>query len=174
MTKILFLGDSLVADNDWQARMPFFKVDNLGVPGATATDLLASLPAIKTRATGADVIILMIGTNDLLGGNDDYLTQLKDILIQLSHDHPTAEILVNSLLPMDLPHLPDNAVSSLNTHIEAMTMRTGCCFLDMHKRFVNSEKQLFQEDGVHLTAAAYAIWERSLLEHIAFLVENDD
>jgi len=32
---------------------------------------------------------------------------------------------------------------------------------------------IFQEDGVHLTAAAYEIWTRALLEHIAFLVEDD-
>ena len=173
MTKILILGDSLVADHDWQARMPSFKVENLGVPGATAADLLASLPASKSRAADAEVIVVMIGTNDLLIGNDNFLSQLKNILIQLSHDYPTAEILVNGLLPMDLPHLPDNSVSSLNTHIEAITMRTGCCFLDIHRRFVGSDKQLFQEDGVHITAAGYAIWERALLEHIAFLVEND-
>lgn len=174
MTKILILGDSLVADHDWQARMPSFKVENLGVPGATASDLLASLPTIQTRAAGAEVIVVMIGTNDLLGSNDDFLVQLKNILITLSHDYPAAEILVNSLLPMELPNLPQNSVSSLNTHMEAITMRTGCCFLDVHKRFSGSDKQLFQEDGVHLTDAAYAVWERALLEHIAFLVENDD
>ncbi len=173
MTKILILGDSLVADHDWQARMPSFKVENLGVPGATAIDLCASLPAIKTQAATAEVIVVMIGTNDLLIGNDDFLSQLKNILIQLSHDYPMAEILVNGLLPMDLPNLPHNSVTSLNTHIEAITMRTGCCFLDIHRRFVGSDKQLFQEDGVHITPAAYAIWERALLEHIAFLVEND-
>ncbi len=173
MTKILILGDSLVADHDWQARMPSFKVENLGVPGATAIDLWASLPAIKTKAATAEVIVVMIGTNDLLIGNDDFLSQLKNILIQLSHDYPMAEILVNGLLPMDIPNLPHNSITSLNTHIEAITMRTGCCFLDIHRRFVGSDKQLFQEDGVHITAAAYAIWERALLEHIAFLVEND-
>lgn len=173
MIKILILGDSLMADHNWQARMPSLKIDNFAVPGATADHLLASLPAIKAKAAAADVIAVMIGTNDLLSGNDDYLMQLKTILVTLSHDFPGAEIMVTSLLPMQLPDLPPNAVSSLNTHIEAISMRTGCCYLDIHKRFANSDKQLFQDDGVHLTAAAYAIWERALLEHIAFLVEND-
>jgi lysophospholipase L1-like esterase len=173
MIKIAMLGDSLVADHDWQARMPSFKIENLGVPGAMAADLLASLPTIKTRVEGAEVIVVMIGTNDLLATNDDFQFHLKQILIQLSHDHPTAEILVNSLLPMELPHLPDNAISGLNRHIEALTMRTGCCFLDIHRRFASSDKQLFQEDGVHLTEAAYAIWARALMEHFAFLIEND-
>ncbi len=173
MTKILFLGDSLVADHDWQARMPSFKVENLGVPGATTHDLLTSLPNIKPKGADAEVIVVMIGTNDFLSGNDEFLPQLKNILVDLSHDYPASEILVNSLLPMKLANLPHNSISSLNTHIEAITMRTGCCFLDVHKRFIGSDKQLFQEDGVHLTAAAYGLWERALLEHIAFLVDND-
>ena len=173
MTKLLLLGDSLLADHDWQKRLPTYKVENLAVPGAQAADLLASLATIKTRSQGADIVVVMIGTNDLLQDNDLYLQQLKQILVTLHNDHPAAEILVNSLLPMQLPHLPDNAVSSLNHHIEALTMRTGCCFLDLHKRFLGTAKPLFQEDGVHLTPAGYAIWERALLEHIAFLIEND-
>lgn len=173
MNKLLFLGDSLLAEHDWQKRLPSYSVENLAVPGAQAADLLASLATIKERARGADIIVVMIGTNDLLQDNDLYLQQLKQILVTLHNDHPAAEILVTSLLPMELPHLPDNAVTSLNHHIEALTMRTGSCYLDLHKRFLGAGKPLFQEDGVHLTSAGYAVWERALLEHIAFLIEND-
>ena len=173
MTRILLLGDSLLADHDWQARLPSYKVENLAVPGAQAPDLLGSLATLSSPTRVPEIIVVMIGTNDLLQDNDLYLQQLKQILINLSNTYPAAETLVCSLLPMDLPHLPANAVSSLNHHIEALTMRTGCCFLDLHKRFLGAKKPLFQEDGVHLTAAGYAIWERALLEHIAFLVEND-
>jgi lysophospholipase L1-like esterase len=173
MTTILLLGDSLVADHDWQTRMSSFKVINVGVPGATAGDLLEYLPSIKTRAPHADVNLVMNGTNDLLIGKDDYLPLLKKILIQLNHDYPASEILVNSLLPMTLPYLPHDTVASLNSHIEALSMRTGCCFLDIHQRFVNDDQQLFQDDGVHLTDAGYVIWTRALMEHIAFLIEND-
>ncbi len=38
--KFVFIGNSLVADFDWQARMPFFDVTNLGIPGETTQDLL--------------------------------------------------------------------------------------------------------------------------------------
>jgi lysophospholipase L1-like esterase len=173
MYQIILLGDSLIADYDWQAHMSSYKVHNFGVPGAMTDDLLASLPEIKSRVEAADVILVMIGTNDLLNGNDDFLLTLKKILVRLSHDYPTTEILVTSLFPMNLPHLPANSVASLNCHIEAITMRTGCCFLDAHRRFLGSDKQLFKEDGVHITAAAYSLWTRALLEHLAFLIDND-
>ena len=175
MYKILLLGDSLVADYDWQAHLSSYQVRNFGVPGATSTELLASLPIIRTRADSADIIMIMIGTNDLLSGREELVVEnLKSIIVQLRQDFPTAEILVNSLLPMSLPHLAAEAVENLNSHIEALAAKTGCCYLNTHDRFLRSDKQLFQEDGVHLTAAAYSLWARAFLEHLAFLIEKDD
>jgi lysophospholipase L1-like esterase len=173
MTRLLLLGDSLIADHDWQSRMPSYKVTNLGVPGAMASDLLAALPDIKKQAKYADVIMVMVGTNDLLSGNLEFINTLKKIFVQLNHDFPAAEILVNSLFPMQLPDMADYTIPNLNCHIEAFTMQTGCCFLDTHRRLSDSDQPIFQEDGVHLTAEAYEIWTRALLEHIAFLIEND-
>lgn len=173
MTRIILLGDSLVADHDWQSRMPSYKVVNFGVPGSMAADLLASLPDIKQQTPYADVIMVMVGTNDLLTGNFAFITTLKKIFIQLNHDFPTAEILGNSLFPMKLPHISEQTITNLNSHIEAFTVQTGCCFLDTHRRLSNTDQPIFLEDGVHLTEAAYEIWTRALLEHIAFLIEND-
>mgnify|MGYP002630567234 CR=1 FL=1 len=173
MTQILLLGDSLVADHDWQSRMPSYKVTNLGVPGAMTSDLFASLPEVKKQAKYADVIMVVVGTNDLLAGNFEFINTLKKIFVQLSHDFPPAEILVNSLFPMKLPHMSDYTIDNLNSHIEAFTMQTGCCFLDTHRRLSDSKQPIFQEDGIHLTETAYEIWARALLEHIAFLIEND-
>lgn len=173
MTQILLLGDSLVADHDWQSRMPSYKVVNFGVAGSMAADLLSSLLEIKQQTPYADVIMVMVGTNDLLTGNFAFITTLKKIFVQLNHDFPTAEILGNSLFPMKLPHISEQTIAKLNSHIEAFTVQTGCCFLDTHRRLSDTDQPIFLADGVHLTEAAYEIWTRALLEHIAFLIEND-
>ncbi len=173
MIQLLLLGDSLVADYEWQRRMSLYKVKNFGVPGATASDLLNMLSYIKSQTDMVDIIMLTVGTNDLLSGNYKFIDTLKKIIVQLRKNYPLSDILVNSLFPMDLPHLPDNTVSSFNTHIEAITTQTGSCFLDTHTRFLNSDAAIFQSDGVHITGAAYEIWAQTLLEHIAFLIEND-
>jgi len=173
MTQILLLGDSLVADHDWQSRMPSYNVVNFGVPGSTAADLLASLQDIKQQTHSPDVILVMVGTNDLLSGNVAFINTLKKIFVQLNHDFPTAEIIGNSLFPMQLPHISEQSIANLNSRIEALTAQTGCCFLDAHSRLNDTDQSIFQEDGVHLTEAAYEIWARALLEHIAFLIEND-
>jgi len=152
------------------------KVQNFGVPGATAGDLLNMLPNIKEQTKGVDVIdviMVAVGTNDLLTDNYQFIKTLKAIVVQLRQNYPKAEILVNNLFPMHLPHLPHNAITSFNTHIEALTIQTGCCYLDTHIKFLNSGAVIFQGDGVHITEAAYEIWARNLLEHIAFLIEDD-
>ena len=173
MTRVLLLGDSLIADHDWQERMPGYQVYRYGYPGEVATGLLQSLPAIRQRVEQADIVMVMVGTNDLLTGNEDFTGTLKEIAVQLSRLYPLADVLLCSLLPMYLPHLPDNAISDINEKIRLITTQTGGCYLDTHKRFLNADGPIFQADGVHLTEDAYEIWTRALLEHIAFLVESE-
>jgi lysophospholipase L1-like esterase len=173
MIQVLLAGDSLVADNNWQNRMPGFKVSNLGVPGAVTADLLNSLSQIKKACPYADVIMVMVGTNDLLSGNQNFPETLKKTVVQLHQNYPLAELLICTLLPMELGHLSYNTIPDLNARVEALTMQTGSCLLDTYKRFQDSAEQLFQDDGVHITDAAYEIWTRTLIEHIAFLIEDD-
>ena len=45
-SNFLFLGDSLIADFDWQARMHHFKILNYGVPGETAQGLRNRIPSM--------------------------------------------------------------------------------------------------------------------------------
>jgi lysophospholipase L1-like esterase len=173
MTQVLLLGDSLVASHDWQNRLTSCKVTNLGTAGIMTSDVLSSMDEIKKEQAYADIIMLMVGTNDILTGNFEFIHSLRKICVQLNHNYPAAEVLITSIFPMDLPHLPYNTVSSLNCHIEALTMQTGCCFLDIHSRLKDLPHPIFEEDGVHVTEETYEIWSRSLLEHIAFLIEDD-
>ena len=138
-----------------------------------ASELLISLPYIKEQVDHADVIMIMVGTNDLLSKVYDFVPFLKEIIIEINKSYPLAEVIINSLLPMRVPELPYKIIDSVNGQIDDLSRQTGSCFLDIHSRFLNSDKQLFQEDGVHITDMAYELWSRTLLEHIAFLIEDD-
>jgi lysophospholipase L1-like esterase len=173
MTQVLLLGDSLVASHDWQHRLTTCQVTNFGTPGVMTSDIFNSLSEVKQQTPHADIIMLMAGTNDILTGNYEFIHTLRRICVTLCQNYPAAEVLITSILPMDLPHLPYNTISSLNCHIEALTMQTGCCYLDIHARLKNLTIPVFEEDGVHVTKETYEIWSRTLLEHIAFLIEDD-
>ena len=64
--RITFLGDSITAWGDWQRRFPDATLINAGRPGDTSLDLLARLGPV--RAGRPDLVLLMVGINDLLRG----------------------------------------------------------------------------------------------------------
>jgi lysophospholipase L1-like esterase len=171
--QFLLLGDSLVAGFNWQKRIPQFTIRNCGVPGATTRDLLELLPTLKSRFNTAQLILLMIGTNDIVQNNHAFIEDFREIVISLSRHYPSAELLVNSLLPMQLSHLSGSTVEKLNNSIQVICRETGSCYVDVYSKFLQADGILFQPDGVHITNAGYEIWARTVIEHIAFLVEND-
>lgn len=170
---LLMLGDSLVAGYDWQQRIPQLAITNFGVPGLTTEELLQSLPNIKTQHSSADLILVMIGTNDVAMENYGFFEKLKQIIVFLSQNYPNAEVMVNNLMPIQLPHLGSKAIERINQQIEIIGRETGSCYLDTYSKFLPNYPAFLQADGVHITPAGYDVWAKTLLEHIAFLLDND-
>lgn len=168
----LFLGDSLIADYDWQERMHHFKIINNGIPGETVQGLLNRLPSIAESVKNPELILLMIGTNNLIIEDYSFLEPLRQVIVQLTSTYPTAEVITNSLLPCQLPWLGMEALTKLNNEIEPMTQRTGSCYLDMYSKLTPTP-DYFQNDGIHLQPKAYDLWSKNILEFVSFLIEDD-
>lgn len=168
----LMVGDSLVAGFDWQNRLPAFELSNYGIPGLSTSELLTSLPHIHKKCSSAELIMVMIGTNDFLMGNQDFPEDLKKILVWLSNTFPAAETMVNGLLPIQCPHDQETLIG-INQTIANICSNTASCYVDLYSRFSDSELELFEPDGIHLTGAGYELWTRTLFEYVAFLMEND-
>jgi lysophospholipase L1-like esterase len=168
----LFLGDSLIADFDWQARMNHFNILNYGLAGETTQGLLNRIPSITEKVDSPELILLMIGTNNLIIEDYSFLDTLREIIVKLTTTYPNTEVITNSLLPCQLPWLSTEALERLNNQIEPMTQQTGSCYLDMFEK-IKPNSEFFQNDGVHLTPRAYDIWSKCILEFVSFLIEDD-
>ena len=111
--------------------------------------------------------------NDLVMENYGFVEDLRKIIVYLTRNFPGTELLINSILPMHLPHLGKDTIPRINKTIAEICRTTGSCYVDVYSRFVQSSGTLFQADGVHLTDQGYQLWARTVLEHIAFMLDND-
>jgi lysophospholipase L1-like esterase len=169
--RLLFLGDSLLTDFDWEERITHFEVLNFGTAGETAQGLLHRLPSIQEQVVDPQIIVIMTGTNNLLLEDYDFSETIRQIVVSLSHRYPMAEIIINSLIPLQIPWLNKDEMQRINKEMEALSLESGCCFLDMFAKF-SADIGLFRADGIHFTEKGYNLWARSILEYIAFLLED--
>ena len=152
--------------------MQHFEILNYGVPGETAQGLRNRIPTITEDLAPPELILIMIGTNNLIIEDYSFLDTLRQITVQLTSRYPTTEVITNSLLPCQLPWVTLETLERINTATEAMTRQTGSCYLDMFTK-LKPNSDFFQSDGIHLTDKAYDLWSKSILEFVAFLIEDD-
>ncbi|MEA5462729.1 GDSL-type esterase/lipase family protein [Leptothoe sp. PORK10 BA2] len=139
---------------------------NQGISGDTTGGILQRLSAFAN--TNPDTIHLMAGVNDLKNGASDreILTNLNQIMAKLRQQHPTARVVVHSILPTRWENIPSQRIRTLNTQIAQLTDYHQLDYLDLHPSFSNETGNLRQElttDGLHLNRLGYQVWQLALL-----------
>ena len=156
--KLCFIGDSLIEYCNWQVNFPNHTVANFGLSGETTRELRDRLGLVTSSTYCPDAVILMVGTNDLLMG-EDFLPSYEEIILTMQRAWPRAAVLANGLMPMALAWLPINTITSVNSLMEELALRYKIGYLDGCRLLHNCEySTCFLEDGVHLSSHGYAIW----------------
>ena len=165
--RTLLLGDSLTAWHDWSDLLgPHL---NHGIPGDTTDGLLYRLQ--RSLSANPERIILMIGTNDLIQQTPlevvtHNYTRLLSELLEIEH------LFVLSVPPVaDAPHTTAiNAdIAALNEWLKEQIWKYGFTYVDVYGAMVDGHQAIrpeFTVDGVHLSDAGYAVWEKLLKEAI--------
>lgn len=170
--KVLFIGDSLIEFFDWQSRFPTHQITNLGIAGETVQGLLYRSNAVVKRTKPPDLVIIMIGTNNVAMEDFGFLPDYEEIINTFSKEFSAATIVINSLPPMQLPWLAGNAVERINAKIEKLAETKKVQFLDTYKRFFDKKGNLcveyFLADCVHLSNTGYEAWASTIDEFLIY------
>lgn len=166
--RIVFIGDSIT--EAWLTRQPdFFVGDRIdrGISGQTTTQMLARFRAdvidLKPR-----VVHIMAGTNDIAGNIG--ATSIERIegnirtMVDLAEAHGIA-VVIGSVLPARQfnwrPEIaPVEPIAVLNARLRALAAERKLVFADYYAALDDGEHGLAKahaEDGVHPTAAGYAV-----------------
>lgn len=165
--RLCFIGDSLIEYYDWQARFPRQEVVSLGLAGETAAELLARLASFRGSPYRPEAVVVMTGTNDLLMG-EDFPPSMEAIVSTLRGLWPEAGLLLNGLMPMDLPWLPPDLIVRANARLEELALRHKIGYLDGCRLMSDpgARAACFLEDGVHLSPRGYALWSAAIENHL--------
>lgn len=164
----LMIGDSLTAWNDWQETVGQHL--NHGVPGDTTGGLLTRLQ--RSLSADPDRVIMMIGTNDFMMHTPVDMvkanySRLLDELAGIQH------LYILSVAPVEESPYTQNInenIIALNHWLKVQSEKYSYTYVDVHRKLLGSGigiKPEFTDDGVHLTEAAYEVWQQLLKEALA-------
>lgn len=159
---LILLGDSLTDFHDWSY---FGEHHNAGIAGDTTDGLLYRLH--YTLDKQPETVVLMIGINDLLQGQSiESIEQNYASILEQLEDIDTVVIL--SVLPVKaMPETAgiNNDIRKLNTYLQQESQKNEYTFVDLYSLMADEKgglKERYSSDGVHLTPAAYLVWEEAL------------
>nr|WP_228014713.1 SGNH/GDSL hydrolase family protein [Fortiea sp. LEGE XX443] len=149
---------------------------NQAISGESSGGLLKRLDLFDS--TKPEVIFVLIGINDLIRGESDevILNNQRQIIRYLRKAHPTAQVVVQSILPHGaaeatwegrdkLLALPNSRIRQLNQQLQRIAAKRGVKYLDLYSLFANQQGNLRRElstDGLHLSPAGYLVWRTAL------------
>lgn len=170
MAHLVFLGDSLTEWYDWQARFPGHSAVNLGISGETVEEMLERREYIREHAGTPDYVFLMTGINNVLSERCDITAPYSELVRNFITWWKGAKIVVQSLLPVDMPWISNNLIRDLNRHLAEISREHGAEYLDIYSRFMDSNgkpiKSYLSEDGVHLANKGYEAWAKAVEEYL--------
>ena len=167
---LVFIGDSLTEWYDWQERFPAYRATNLGISGETVEELLDRRDRIRERVKDPDILFLMTGINNILSERYDITVPYREIVRNLTTWYKGTTVVVQSLLPVDMPWINNDTVRTINRHLADIAREHNAEYLDVYRYFVDENGKprpgLLSDDGVHLAAKGYEVWATTVEKHL--------
>ena len=175
--QIVFVGDSitdLYVLDDHYADLPQ-AVYNRGIGGDTTSGVLARLQ-VSVLDLHPDVVVLMIGTNDVNGGvaEETILQNYESILDTIKSGIPGVQIYCMSIIPQykQLEIDVDTSmqrIRQINPKFKALAEKKGAVYLDLFPLLLDENGYLrtdYSDDGIHLNFTGLQIWTALLKPYL--------
>lgn len=174
---LVLLGDSITHGWDGQPALERLRksrtVLTLGYNGDTVGNLLWRCLWGELDGYRARDILVLIGTNDLGGGNaapENVLAAVRRLVALIRIKQPRARLHLLAVLPRDVggketPRLWPDCISAYNRLLQGLADGQHVFFHDIGARFLNAEGRLDAAlfwDRLHPNPSGYDIWAEEI------------
>lgn len=169
----IMFGDSITEYGNWNQLLNHLMLLNKGISGNTSRDLLIRFD--KAIDKSADVVLIMIGINDLIQKRkpDKVFGNYIKILEKLQSLNIKPIVQSTLFVGKDFHKLDPNInynVAQLNTKLLEYCKEKNIIYLDINKILAphNILEDQYTHDSVHINEKAYIKWSEYLKSEILF------
>lgn len=166
---VLFAGSSSIRMWRTHQAFPQYPVINRGFGGSVTADLIYFYEDV-IKKYHARVIVLYVGDNDIAVGKsiDAVIIDYKKLVALIKKDNPNCKLIYLPIKPSISRWTLWSKMNEVNQRIKEFNESDDNLFyLDTATPMIGDkgtpQRDLFIEDGLHLNAEGYALWN-SLLE----------
>ncbi|MCM1535038.1 MAG: GDSL-type esterase/lipase family protein [Clostridium sp.] len=173
---IVFFGDSLTSNYNFQSKFPNVKILNMGLVGDTLTGMHDRVVMVKSVTP--EKIFVMGGINGIHDRTvAETVNQYRDLLTKLQEEIPDAVIYVESILPILKTRADEYAsnemIAKQNEELEKLVVEMGAIWIDLYSLYIKDGEldSKLTEDGLHLTDNAYSYWIEAVKPYVGDAVK---
>lgn len=173
-TDIVFYGNSITYESDFQQYFPHFNICNLGCNRDDLDDLIHR--AFIIRNVQPRKLFVLGGINrfmeiSLEEFNVKYATLVDTIKIQ----NPSVQLYLQSILPVNVEmeigaryHGCVDKIKKANEIIKEISESKSCTYVDLYSAYQDMDTlpSMYTRDGLHLTPEAYSIWAQVIKPYV--------
>lgn len=164
---ILFLGNSIIHQGNWNELFPAQKTINRGIPGDKIMGMYSRVDS--TLLTKCSNIVLMAGINDLLN-NSSVKDCYTDYLSLINKCDNNTHLVVCSTLYTSYDQEVNKQVKTLNKLVKNYCIKSGITFINLNSILCEKQKLNIEYtyDGLHLNIYAYLKWKEVLINKLLY------
>jgi lysophospholipase L1-like esterase len=186
---IVFLGDSITSNVNWNALFNNGNIVNRGVSGNKITDIIERLDEVTKSKPKK--IFLLIGINDIENPINS-INQISSIqmnnainnysvlISNIMKESPQTKLYLESIMPVNNEmieesysknkmynfHINELDVKEFNTNIKQIALKNNLTFLDLHSAFLPNLQTKYTYDGLHPNTTGYLVIEKYLKQYV--------
>lgn len=167
---IVFIGDSLVANGQFQDAFPDVSVCNLGSYGDRIVNVRSRISTVSSLHPSK--IFICCGVNSLACRNlKTCKYQYKKLVTECAKQIPNAKIFICSVLPVanvKKPYCDNSKIRNFNQYLRSLSQSNKLTFIDLYSAYAQNDflPKKYTQDGLHLTPSSYAVWYKLIREYV--------